>query len=103
MPVTKLEASLEEARMTYFWTWFNVLTMGLVDAAMEDAGDQDEEEIEPYQPSETSVEKTDAEASDSEMDEVGAASSISSSPARQYSTEHDGRIVASHVVHAVVS
>ena len=39
------EASLEEARMTYFWTWFNVLTMGLVDAAKADAVHQDEEEV----------------------------------------------------------
>ena len=30
-----MEKSLEEARMTYFWTWFNVLTMGLVDVAQE--------------------------------------------------------------------
>ena len=40
-----LEASPEEVRMTYFWTWFNVLTIGLVDAAKEDAVDQDEEEM----------------------------------------------------------
>ena len=39
------EASPEEARMTYFWTWFNVLTIGLVDAAKADAEDQDEEEM----------------------------------------------------------
>ena len=39
------EASLEEARMTYFWTWFNVLTMGLVDAAKADAVHHDEEEM----------------------------------------------------------
>ena len=39
------EASLEEARMTYFWTWFNVLTMGLVDVAKADAVHHDEEEM----------------------------------------------------------
>ena len=39
------EASPEEARMTYFWTWFNVLTMGLVDVAKADAVDHDEEEM----------------------------------------------------------
>ena len=31
------ETSADEARMTYFWMWFNVLTMGLVDGAKEDA------------------------------------------------------------------
>ena len=31
--------------MTYFWTWFNVLTMGLVDVAKADAVHQDEEEM----------------------------------------------------------
>ena len=39
------EASPEEARMTYFWTWFNVLTIGLVDAAKADAVHQEEEEM----------------------------------------------------------
>ena len=39
------EASIEEARMTYFWTWFNVLTMGLVDVAKADAVHHDEEEM----------------------------------------------------------
>ena len=39
------EASPEEARMTYFWTWFNVLTMGLVDVANADAVHHDEEEM----------------------------------------------------------
>ena len=39
------EASLEEARMTYFWTWFNVLTMGLVDVGKADAVHHDEEEM----------------------------------------------------------
>ena len=39
------EASPEEARMTYFWTWFNVLTMGLVDVAKADAVHHDEEEM----------------------------------------------------------
>ena len=29
--------------MTYFWTWFNVLTMGLVDAATEGAVHHDED------------------------------------------------------------
>ena len=33
----------QEPRMTYFWTWFNVLTMGLVDAATEDAVHHDED------------------------------------------------------------
>ena len=40
-----MEASPEEARMTYFWTWFNVLTMGLVDVAKADAVHHDEEEM----------------------------------------------------------
>ena len=31
--------------MTYFWTWFNVLTMGLVDVAKADAVHHDEEEM----------------------------------------------------------
>ena len=35
----------EESRMTYFWTWFNVLTMGLVDVAKADAVHHDEEEM----------------------------------------------------------
>ena len=35
----------EEPRMTYFWTWFNVLTMGLVDVAKADAVHHDEEEM----------------------------------------------------------
>ena len=39
------EASPEDARMTYFWTWFNVLTMGLVDVAKADAVHHDEEEM----------------------------------------------------------
>ena len=39
------EEAPEEARMTYFWTWFNVLTMGLVDVAMADAVHHDEEEM----------------------------------------------------------
>ena len=39
------EAAPEEARMTYFWTWFNVLTMGLVDVAKADAVHHDEEEM----------------------------------------------------------
>ena len=39
------EASPEEARMTYFWTWFNVLTLGLVDVAKADAVHHDEEEM----------------------------------------------------------
>ena len=39
------EASIEEARMTYFWTWFNVLTMGLVDVAKADAVHHDKEEM----------------------------------------------------------
>ena len=39
------ERSAEEARMTYFWTWFNVLTMGLVDVAKEDSVHHDEEEM----------------------------------------------------------
>ena len=39
------ETSPEEARMTYFWTWFNVLTMGLVDVAKADAVHHDEEEM----------------------------------------------------------
>merc|ERR1719311_963074 len=39
------EASPEEARMTYFWTWFNVLTMGLVDVGKADAVHHDEEEM----------------------------------------------------------
>ena len=30
-------------RMTYFWTWFNVLTMGLVDVAKEDDVHHDED------------------------------------------------------------
>ena len=37
--------SAEELRMTYFWTWFNVLTMGLVDAAKEDSVHHEEEEL----------------------------------------------------------
>ena len=37
--------SAEEPRMTYFWTWFNVLTMGLVDAAIEDSVHHDEDEM----------------------------------------------------------
>jgi len=32
-------------RMTYFWTWFNVLTMGLVDAVKDDAIEFDEDEV----------------------------------------------------------
>ena len=39
------EEAPEEARMTYFWTWFNVLTMGLVDVAKADAVHHDEEEM----------------------------------------------------------
>ena len=39
------EVSLEDARMTYFWTWFNVLTMGLVDVAKADAVHHDEKEM----------------------------------------------------------
>ena len=39
--------------MTYFWTWFNVLTMGLVDVAKEDAVHPDEEEM---REAETSIE-----------------------------------------------
>ena len=31
--------------MTYFWTWFNVLTMGLVDGLPDDANDFDEGEL----------------------------------------------------------
>ena len=38
-----MEASPEEARMIYFWTWFNVLTIGLVDVAKADAVHHDEE------------------------------------------------------------
>ena len=33
----------QEPRMTYFWTWFNVLTMGLVDVAKEDDVHHDED------------------------------------------------------------
>ena len=40
-----MEESPEEARMTYFWTWFNVLTMGLVDAAQENSVHHDEDEM----------------------------------------------------------
>ena len=40
-----MEASREEARMTYFWTWFNVLTMGLVDVAQENSVHHDEDEM----------------------------------------------------------
>jgi len=40
-----MEKSLEEARMTYFWTWFNVLTMGLVDVAQENSVHHDEDEM----------------------------------------------------------
>ena len=40
-----MEKSLEQARMTYFWTWFNVLTMGLVDVAKVDSVHHDEEEM----------------------------------------------------------
>ena len=39
------ETSPEQARMTYFWTWFNVLTMGLVDVATEGAVHHDEDEM----------------------------------------------------------
>ena len=39
------ETSADEARMTYFWMWFNVLTMGLVDAAKEDSVHHEEEEL----------------------------------------------------------
>ena len=39
------ETSPEQARMTYFWTWFNVLTMGLVDVAKVDSVHHDEEEM----------------------------------------------------------
>ena len=39
------ERSAEEARMTYFWTWFNVLTMGLVDGAKKHSLHHDEEEM----------------------------------------------------------
>ena len=35
----------QEPRMTYFWTWFNVLTMGLVDVAKVDSVHHDEEEM----------------------------------------------------------
>ena len=31
--------------MTYFWTWFNVLTMGLVDVAQENSVHHDEDEM----------------------------------------------------------
>ena len=40
-----MEKPLEEARMTYFWTWFNVLTMGLVDVAQENSVHHDEDEM----------------------------------------------------------
>ena len=40
-----MEKSPEQARMTYFWTWFNVLTMGLVDVAKVDSVHHDEEEM----------------------------------------------------------
>ena len=40
-----MEESPEEARMTYFWTWFNVLTMGLVDVAQENSVHHDEDEM----------------------------------------------------------
>ena len=43
--VRPAQAPLEEARMTYFWTWFNVLTMGLVDGLPDDANDFDEDEV----------------------------------------------------------
>ena len=43
--VRPAKAPLEEARMTYFWTWFNVLTMGLVDGLPDDANDFDEDEL----------------------------------------------------------
>ena len=39
------EESPEQARMTYFWTWFNVLTMGLVDVAQESKSHHDEDEV----------------------------------------------------------
>ena len=39
------EESPEKARMTYFWTWFNVLTMGLVDVAQENSVHHDEDEM----------------------------------------------------------
>ena len=39
------EESPEKARMTYFWTWFNVLTMGLVDVAQENSVYHDEDEV----------------------------------------------------------
>ena len=39
------EVATDDARMTYFWTWFNVLTMGLVDALDDNAVDYDEEEL----------------------------------------------------------
>ena len=35
----------QQPRMTYFWTWFNVLTMGLVDVATEGAVHHDEDEL----------------------------------------------------------
>ena len=35
----------QEPRMTYFWTWFNVLTMGLVDGAKKHSLHHDEEEM----------------------------------------------------------
>ena len=35
----------EESRMTYFWTWFNILTMGLVDGLLDNANDFDEDEL----------------------------------------------------------
>ena len=40
-----MERLPEQARMTYFWTWFNVLTMGLVDVAKVDSVHHDEEEM----------------------------------------------------------
>ena len=40
-----METSPEQARMTYFWTWFNVLTMGLVDVAKVDSVHDDEEDM----------------------------------------------------------
>ena len=40
-----MEEPPEEARMTYFWTWFNVLTMGLVDVAQENSVHHDEDEM----------------------------------------------------------
>ena len=49
-------------RMTYFWTWFNVLTMGLVDVVSEDKLDFDEEEVKRNEADKDLNQKTLAEA-----------------------------------------